>query len=258
MDKAPPEFKNKIRTYCGIAIAVFIFAAFSVFLFHGSHSSKMEWLNPASLEKKPNRIWAQIKRSVSVVAAPLMQRWRNSRPHVEIAASIFCISNSTPETIDLGSPISTNAAGLRAWIISATNIPTVEKRIEGRDSSSSSQIAMSSMTISSASGSEAKLLTIGNFNQGPGLVSLVAFDFSPTVFADSVRFTMETTITESTNVSGRSTVIDTNLTLALRATIPDHKALLIDAGAPKPPATDHFWFIISMLPIDAKGQPLKR
>ncbi|HEX3801049.1 MAG TPA: hypothetical protein VH413_20325 [Verrucomicrobiae bacterium] len=213
----------------------------------------MEWLNPASLEKKPNRVWTKIKRSVSVVAAPLVQRWRNSRPQVQIAASIFCISNSTPETIDLGPPVSTNDTGLRAWIIPSTNTLTVEKHIEGRNFSTSSQ-----MTMSSLSGGEAKLLTIGNFNQGPGLVSLVAFDFSPTVFADSVRFTMETTITESTNVSGRSTVIDTNLTLALRATIPDHTSLLIDAGPPKPPATDHFWFIISMLPPDAKGQPLKR
>jgi hypothetical protein len=233
------------------ALLVIFVAGLFLYVLHNPKSETL-WVNPSEVEfPSHNKLLEQLRARARKVAGPLVNLWRRHKVQIQISASVLTVTNLTSQELNLGKATSVNG-GVRVWILSPENLRTLLPRLQ----TNPCVMFRSRIGVLSESGGSAKLQ--GQSSPGkPGRVPITTLDFLPTAFSDTIKLTTAITLTETVDSSGFVPNVETNLSVALRTTIPNGGALVMDAGKPTSAFADHYWLVIAPVLVDSFGKLIK-
>jgi hypothetical protein len=174
---------------------------------------------------------------------PVWRRFRTPPPTICVESLLMRLPGENNGTFEstLGKAVSTNAAGVRAWILSTEQLKSIQVTLQTIPNVTT--IARPRLTTSS--GSEAQIFSGSNLDRDRFTVHL-----SPKLVGRSIRLGIGGEWVEALNVA-------TTNTLACRVLIPNGGALVV-GGLEKFGAQRPSWAMFTATAIDGKtGKPLK-
>ncbi len=238
---------NKRRRFSKLQIAGFVSAilllvVILVLVFTSLSASKVVWLTPAELARSTQPgPFTTFKQKVRNLAGPLWHRLRRTPRQITISSSLLTISSTTVKQISLGSPATTNANGMRAWILTPTESTELQQQLK----TNSGAILLGNPSIMTLNGGQARLV-VGNTAAMVGTPrTATTVDLIPKVVSGAVKVTIAATSIENAMPSGNAQAVKTNFAVACQAVIPNGGSLVLDSGSPKDGSTNSYWLIVS-------------
>jgi len=148
-----------------------------------------------------------------------------------------------------GTPISTNANGLRAWVLDASQLRAFVEPFDAR----TGKIGSTSYAIvfDGQQANRTQISSIVPVNGTNDFINLVT-SFVPKIVSGSVQLTVGITW-----IGGNITPSNANL-VACRALLPNNGALVIDCGSAKAADGKNYWFIFCPIIQEPNAKPRKR
>jgi hypothetical protein len=214
----------------------------------------VKFLNSAQLDKalKPGLI-TRLGWQVRPWIGARLQKFRRRRTGLQIDARWFTFSNSTFESIGLGTPSVADAGGMRAWIYPAPDPNALVQQLKhapGADLEWSPNVQM-------ADYGSAVLFQGSNILRSSGPTPIGrSVTFTPRYSGRILRLTARAF---STQLGDRGAVggsdVTTNFDVACQAWLTNHSSLLVDTGRTNA-AGRTCWLLIFATLYDPRGQPL--
>ena len=226
----------------GLVTAILLLVVIVVLIFTSLSSSKVIWLTPAELARstQPGPL-TTFKQKVRNLAGPLWQRVRRTPPQITISASLLTISSTAAERIGLGSPATTNANAMRAWILTATESTELQRQLK----TNSGAILLGNASVMTLNRGQTRVV-VGNRGAMVGTPRTAAtVDLMPRVISGAVKVTIAATSIESVVPPRNVQSVKTNFAVACQAVIPNDGSLILDSGSPTDGSTNGCWLIVS-------------
>jgi hypothetical protein len=240
-ESSPSGRKNRsplLYLALGAILAFVLVIAF--ILFTSSHRKKIVWMSPAEVAQAvKGGMLRRMKYWVIRQTAPLLRYYHPQHPSIIVDASVLKFSAQASGRNGLGVPISTNADGMRAWILSPTELKDLQTQFKTNDGIT----VMYRPRIQTRDGMPAIL--------SPGNLTLNLF---PKVVSGSVKMILSVT---SPTAFPLTPAVQTNLISACAVLTPNGGALVLDAGKAMDTNGGSYWFILSPVVVDARGNPIK-
>jgi hypothetical protein len=268
-----PKRRSKLRLFLTVA-GVLLLALLLLVMLATPTDENLVWLSPAQLNQAIGpRPLPKIRQLVRTWAGPVIRWFRGNPPNIHLSYNEYAFSSNAVEPASLGLPIATNAAGLRAWIPSKTDVARFRLTLEapGRIEwgTGAPLASMNTLRVIVQSGRQAQLQqgnsvpVITSVPAGkPGSITFVPvgmmLNMIPTYSSGSFKLLMGAESTEIDALrSTNHTVIKTNFSIALRVTVPGTNGLLLQYRNPKDPGAKTYWLIAVPTALDAQGKPIK-
>src|SRR2546421_12818497 len=114
-DSRPKVAVKLVLSFLGFLLLAMLF----FFVLHSSAERSLVWLTPAQFRQRTQpAIFTQLKYQLINLTGPLLRGFLRYKPQITIDSSLMTLSEAASEATDLGNPVATNNAGLRAWILS--------------------------------------------------------------------------------------------------------------------------------------------
>ncbi len=196
-----------------------------------------------------------LKNKLRNIVWPLWQRFRRSQPQINVTANILTISSAGAEQINLGVPLSTNAAGQRAWVLSPSELKTFNQSLKSNSGAESKD----KPSISTLNGGQARLMMVNTVLAGTNRIQVgTIVDLLPKAFSGSVKLLIGITSTEYLGLTSNGVpMIRTNLAAACRVLIPNTGGLVVDGGNNQNNSESNYWLVITPTLTDARGSVIK-
>jgi hypothetical protein len=201
--------------------------------------------------------FAQLRYNIRQFIYPVWRHFQRRLQPVTINATVLVLPPLTAEQTALGSPATTNANGLRAWIVPAGELGAITARltaIPGCD-------VAEAPSLYAANGFPASISFHGSLrpHTGPNMRLVVAsavtvdLEATPTVRPGSLSLVISASDCVFRSVP--QTVV-TNFEVAFKATLPPTGAVvLLDTAHTNADGKLH-WLLLSATSLDAHGKPI--
>jgi hypothetical protein len=161
-------------------------------------------------------------------------------------SALMRLAPNSPAIAGFGTPVATNADGLRAWVLSPSRLQAFIEPADAR----TGEVGMRSYSIvfdgqQSIGFQNRAYLPVNGTNDAISLRTSIV----PKIASDSVQLTVGVTWT-----GGSITPSNANL-IACRALLPNGGALVIDCGQAKSVGGKDYWFLFSPLALGAGAKP---
>jgi hypothetical protein len=155
----------------------------------------------------------------------------------------------------LGTPVSTNTNGGRAWILTAALCDSLRQRLKDLPEESS----LVGPRVTTFDGGQAQIFAGANSAPGQVIPEGITINLTPTISDDSVQLLVSLLATELVPRNPSNSVgMRTNLDVACRALVPDGGGLLLTPGGLMDATGRRYFGLVSPTAVDAQGKPLKR
>lgn len=240
----------------GIAFGILLLAIFLFLVLTSLSGRKVVWLTPAEFARSTQPgPFTTFKQKVKTLASPLWRYYRRTRLQIRIDSSMLTLSAAAAE-IRLGAPVTTNANGMRAWIL----LPAELNALQAQFKTNAGALLVGAARVQTFDGSRAQLShTMQAPTWGkPTTVLALTVDLIPKVVSGSVKLTTSVTYTEMTAPPpGKVFAVKTNLTAACRVFLPNGGGLVVEEASVKDAIGDIYLLILSPTVFDAQGNPIK-
>lgn len=230
-----------------------------------SDTDKIIWYSPDEIlhPEKPGHL-VEMKMRILQWSEPVLHHFNKTKV-IEVDSHILVLPAMAAESANLGPPASTNASGLRLWILPSAKLEVLTGKfifspirdgfrpareqdlVHGPDDAPSAGVADGFPELQVNEGARAsvgasyRLLRSGEkrtFN----IMSVV----NPRISTDSLRLTFCVISTNALITSdGSETLVTTNFFAACRAVVPNGDDVVIDAGKGMITNHNHWWIILS-------------
>ena len=226
----------------GFVSAIVLLAIIVVLVITTMSTSKVVWLTPAQLARSTQPgPFATFKQKVRNLMGPVWRRFRRAPSQIVISSSLLTLSSTTSEQFGLAAPTTTNANGMRAWILGATESSALQQRLKTNSAASLS----GSPGIATFNGFSSRVV-VGSAAPTVGVPGAVmTIDLIPRVVSGSVKLTVAAASIEGVGPSRNAPSAKTNFTATCQAVIPSGGSLVLDGGSPKEGGENRYWLIIS-------------
>ena len=259
---APPKDRSRRMMWSG-AVVLVIFLVLGAIVMPQPQETGLVWLDPSALTHPalPNA-FVRLRNRLFQIAAPVWGRFIRNRPNIHTDANIFTMTAATADKLNLGGPVSTNAGGLRAWILSPEQMTRFNQLVKNQQPGINS---ISRPRIQSGDGGQAQLgMTQGLPLQATGSLNPAAgtkyvqigtvIDLIPKIRAKYIGIKLAVSQTETNGWSPDGyIIIKTNLSLACRAMIASGGGLILEGGRGTNENDTNYWFALSPTAVDARG-----
>jgi hypothetical protein len=211
----------------------------------------LAWLPPAQFAAavQPGPL-AQLKWRVMNLATPIWRRIVKHRTQMQLEVESFAQSSAQARYSTLPAPNSTNAAGVRAWVLSPREMDALRASLKTASAS-----VLSEGRITTGNGARTRLFMGGS----PGS-SALSVDATAKAVSSAIKMTIEVISTETPSGGGGIGVgvgTRTNLYAACSASVQQRGGLVLEKTDLRDPAGSNCWLLIRPMAIDAHGKPLK-
>jgi hypothetical protein len=185
----------------------------------------------------------------------LLAPFRRNQPQVDIRSCFLRVQPDQVSQLSLGTPVSTNIDGGRAWILTAALCDTLRQRLKDLPEESS----LVGPRLTTFDGGQAQIFAGANSAPGQVIPEGITINLTPTISDDSVQLLVSLLATEVAPRNPSDPVaMRTNLDVACRALVPDGGGLLITPGGVMDATGRRYFGLVSPTAVDAQGRPLKR
>jgi hypothetical protein len=213
------------------------------------------WMAPDKLAQSL-RVGKLTQLKYRLLRLPGPWRWYTSRKvHILIEMPVMTFSTqaatqASPEGLCL-----TNGEGMRAWILPPEDLKKWRLQLKGVQGA----VVENAMRLTTYDGGQAAISQGNSFPTGTSSVfSGIRADLLPKVRKGSFNLVVGLTSTETiSSPPGTISGVQTNFAAACRVMVPNGGGLVVDAGKGKDGAGTNYWFIVSPVAVDAKGNPTK-
>jgi len=241
-----PQPRKRFQFRLIIAVVILLLLAGAGFLFLHTPKGEMVWLTPEELFPQPQAEPAAIVRLKSVVVRLSAWLWRRHPPPIKIQFNMLELGPMAAQQAGLADPYSASTNGMRAWILKSRAFSEFQERLKTVPGATN----MGSTTLWAISGLQQQFSMRNFIPVTPGSSAFDGFDFdlNPKTAGNRVKIEMGVTLVEmSSNIPP---IVETNLFLACEAVIPKGNAVVFASS-------DGHWLIVSPMPADARGEPIK-
>jgi hypothetical protein len=214
------------------------------------------WLTPGEMSQrtKPG-VLTRLKWQLMNFTGPLQRWYRLPRGSVLVRSDLLKLSEEAAMRTGLGTPTTSGANGVRAWILPPTELEAFRERLKSFPGAT----IESSPRILTGDGGQARA-SVGSTVSVAGKpeFSGLAVDLTPRIARASVSLLLGVIATERANLSSNAAaVIRTNLTLNCQIRLGNGCGLVVDGGNARDGNSNGWWFIISPTILDSKGNRIK-
>jgi len=254
-----PKSGGRIKFWFS-ALGVFFLAIALVSLLVVSSNKSLIWLTPADLVPASHSgPLTDLKYQIKKLVMPVWKRFRPAPGFVDLSAKILTLRASEAWGKNLGAPSATDANGMRAWILPATEWSAFKEQLKAKFGASITSAprveTLDGMATALSSTEVIKATAPTNDHAGNEMLTTLVY-LTPKTISSSVRIVVGATYSRS--IARPNPVVTTNFVVNCRVVIPDDGALVVDGGDAPDSTGVHYWLIISPTILDARGKPLKR
>lgn len=236
------------------ALGVLLLAVIVFLVVTSLSGRKVVWLTPAEFARSTQPgPFTTFKQKVKTLASPLWRYYRRTRLQIRIDSSMLTLPAAAAE-IRLGAPVTTNANGLRAWIL----LPAELNAFQARLKTNPGALLVAAPRVQTFDGSQARLSQTMQAPTWGKPTTVLTVDLIPKVVSGSVKLTTSVTYTEMTAPPpGKVFAVKTNLTAACRVLLPNGGGLVVEEASVKDAIGNIYLLILSPTVLDAQGNPIK-
>jgi len=214
------------------------------------------WLTQAEMARltQPGPL-TRLKDKMVILTAPLLRRYWNTQPQILIDSTFLTLSAAAADQVGLGAPVATDTNDMHAWILSPAELNGFLQRLKTTPDAA----LLGRPRAQAAAGTSARTF-FGNtvFVAGKSVPVGLTLEVSPKVRSGSIRLLLGFTSTESVaSHSASAAVLNTNLAVACRVSLPNAGGLVVEGGKPRDASGKNHWLIISPTAVDARGNPIR-
>ncbi len=256
----PPRSRRRrtARWLVAIAAGTLCLAVLALFLFAAISGERIVWLTPKQLaQSTQGGPLSKLKGKLVNITPMFVWRIWPTKPSVRVDASLMTMTEQAVRQLNLGTPAASNAAGLRAWILSPDELAALQARLKA----SSNVTLLSRPRVLTRSGTAAGLSagTISQTSKSTPMPVGLSLEVMPKVAAKSIKLTVGVSATEAVpSIQTNLFVVRTNFATACRVFVPSTGALVMDGGSANQPGSTNYLIIISPTAVDARGNPIKQ
>jgi hypothetical protein len=241
----PVRNRRRVRRFVFVAIAALLLPAVLLIVLFPSES-QVTWLTLAELAHatKPGPLTI-IKHKLINLTAPLWRWYHSNRRSIYISSNFLILSTAAAEQTGLGAPTTTNADGLRAWILSPAELDAFRQRLKTLPGASNSFAP----AFQTADGSPAQL----SMNPPIGC----SINVLPRAASHSVKLLLNATSAEIADLTATNITIKTNFAATCAAVVPNNGGLVLDGGKPDGTNSQSYWLILCPTMLDSQGNRIK-
>lgn len=252
LDPRPKVVVKLVLGFLGLLLLAMLF----FFVLRGSPEQNLVWLTPAEFRQATQPgAFTRIKYTIINLTGPYLRGFWRYKPQITIDSSLMTFSAAASQATDLGNPVATNSAGLRAWILSPNDLQNLQKRLK----SISGVALVSRPRVSTANGIQSQLSVVDSAPAGSKALPVgLTIDLIPKVANGSIKLWVCAISTARPAAPlENASLIQTNVAISCQTSLPSGGGLVVDAGPAKGVGGTNYWFIISPTAIDARGNPIK-
>jgi hypothetical protein len=231
-----------------LLVAVILVAIVSSVVWIAAPRRNLTWLTPAeATPATPPAFFNRVRNQIRSLVWPWWQRFRRVQPQINIESDLVVIMPQAVQQMALGAPASTNALGLRGWVLGPQDFTALQQRLK----SNPGAIVRCRPQIITSNGRPARSV-LGS----SGFSLDVSID--PKIIGSEIRLLIGAVATEQTEPAGaKAGNVRTNLAVACRVLVSSAGGLVVNAAGATNAAGGSYWLMISPTAVDARGNPLK-
>ncbi|MHB8523640.1 MAG: hypothetical protein ACYDH9_23195 [Limisphaerales bacterium] len=246
----PPKRKRSVTLQLvGVVVGALSLGAILLFALAPAPNPKMAWLAPTELAQATHvGPITRLRYRVMNLTAPLWRWYWNRKPRISVRATLRTLDPWSAERTGLGTPIATNSAGMRAWILTPAKASLWQQRLKS---------VPGSFTFGTSAGTSEGTPASASIGEGvPG--NRITINLTPRVTAGSVKLVFNfTSVYLALSSSGNPTVVLTNFTTSCRVLVPNTGSLVINQAQARTRNGESYWLVISPTATDARGNLIK-
>lgn len=210
------------------------------------------WLDQGQFARQmqPGRL-KRLYYKVVNLTAPVWQRFRRPKTHIEIKAKILAVHGVTTGELGISAAVATNETGAQVWILSPSDLDDLRQRLKTANGID----VVNAASIITADGQPASLAA-GHGHPKTSAWIGVTLNVDPKVASHKFQLAMSANYTES-NDDIANAPISTNLSAACRVRLPNAGGVMIAGPEPRDLNGTNYWLILSATAIDGFGKPIK-
>jgi hypothetical protein len=253
--QSPQPFSQSKRLRTGIIFVAL--ALLAVVIIGIARSSKkptpeppLVWLDQTQFARQmqPGRLKRLYYKVVSLTA-PVWQRFRRPKTHIQIAAKILAAQGVTTGQFGIGTAIATNDSGTQVWILSAAELNDLRQRLPTNRFE-----VVSAPSIITEDGLSASIFSGQALPQTSAWIG-VSMYVSPKIASHELQLAINAFYTEPND--SPTIPVRTNISAACRVRLPNAGGVLITSPAAKDAYSTNYWLILSPTAVDGYGNPIK-
>lgn len=257
---APPQKRRAPGTLLLITAGFILIIAVAFWMFATPRNANLTWLNPSDvMNPPPPGALTKMKNQVLRTIDPVWRHFRPTKPQVSAEIGILTVTSGAAESAQLGAPASTNANGMRAWIVSHEQLNAFNQFLKTNEGVT----RIGSPRIATGDGRQSQI-SVGQsiFARNPSGTNWIPVGITVNMVAklrgDSFSVTVGAICSDVVRASAPvSPDIHTKFAAACRALIPNSGGLIVDGGSGTNAGGTNYWFTISPTAIDARGVLIK-
>jgi hypothetical protein len=222
---------------------------------HEAQPAQFEWIGNI-MQPSPLR---RLKYTLVRLAGPLLKWYKPNRRNLVINVDLIGVPAQWNATAGIGSAVSTNQDGTRAWILPETEFRQAVKII--KDANGADLINSSRVTTSDGSISQVQITDLVPVAATNG--SVVSYpvgttvDLAPKIVAHSIRLVVGLTSTSASPATNGVKVVRIDAQVCSRALLPNGGGLIMSAGTNSSAVGTNLWLLLSTSAADARGARIK-
>ncbi len=290
----PPTSRPVLRSVVVGTVALLLAAALLISL--TGREQRVVWLSPTQLAQSTRGgLFAQLKQKLVRLMPAFVWRFWRTKPQVLINCDLERLSEEAVKQTGLGTPVATNASGMRAWVLSPAELSAFRQRlltIPGVERLSSPRVLTASggqarVSVGQAAPAAKKAVASSvkvdlkpkpDSNSvipvvavtateavaspmpvaGSAVQGALTVDLTPKYVSGSIKLVVGVTATEAvTSPSDNYVYLRTNFSAACRVTLQNVGGLVVDGGNAQDAGGTSYWIIICPMLLDSRGNPIK-
>jgi hypothetical protein len=239
-DVSPPAKVRRWRVAL-IALGLLLIAIFAFLSLNPAPGLGLVWLSGRVIQPpRKATTWSKVRFQMIRFTYPVWRRFRKPATTLRVEAVLLKLPSAAAADAvrNLPQPISTNAQGFRAWILSP------EQLVSARHMLLNPAATLAAPRLITASGSPAQMAVGGKD------ASIFRFDFNPKVAGKAIRLGLGGEWVEGADSTATNSFI-------CRVLLPNGGALVVEGAGAKTNTGDRFLLNFTATAIDARGNPLK-
>jgi len=219
---------------------------------HTPPEPNVVWLDQGlfARQMQPGRL-KRLYYKVVNLTAPVWQRFRRPKTHIEIKAKILAVHGVTTSELGISAAVATNETGAQVWILSPSDLDDLRQRLK----TASGIDVVNAASIITVGGQPASLAA-GHGHPKTSAWIGVTLNVDPKVVSHQFQLAMSANYTES-NDDIANAPICTNISAACRVRLLNAGGVLIASPVSKDLYGTNYWLILSTTAIDGFGKPIK-
>ncbi len=215
------------------------------------------WMKPSELAQyiQPGPL-TLLKYKILRLPGPFWGWYMKVREQILVETRLLTLTAEAAQQAELPSECQTNEDGARAWILSAEQLASLKQQLKALSGVSVAH----SLSLTTYDGGQAAQFSGGApwASKSNSTFIGLAIDLLPRVVGRSFSVLLGATSTDS-ELSPDGTIVGatTNLTAACKVLLPNGGGLVMDGGTGRDSHRTNYWFIISIVAVDARGTPKK-